>query len=163
MSESVSRFRHRFASVFAQKQLRRDKEFGIRGHSRHSRRGFWGLCIRCGEIVFRHRSATRTLTMCAFPRAETPRLPSWCRSATQEQPSRLRRSFPQHSTTPALQPPVSYWDSKTYGSFCACNPQFSIFHPQAVVHGSVTGCHGSCHGWGVRKGPSLLICHGVTG
>jgi len=35
-----------------------------------------------------------------------------------------------------------------------------------VGHGlcqNVTGWHGSCHGWGVRKGPSLLICHGVTG
>jgi hypothetical protein len=33
------------------------------------------------------------------------------------------------------------------------------------VHGSmpnVTGCHGSCHGSSVRKGPFLLICHGVT-
>jgi hypothetical protein len=49
--------------------------------------------------------------------------------------------------------------------FCSCNPQPSIFHPQAVVHvchGSDTGCHGSCHGSMLRKCPSLLICHGVT-
>jgi hypothetical protein len=30
----------------------------------------------CGEIVFMRRSATRILTVCAFPRVETPRLPS---------------------------------------------------------------------------------------
>ena len=28
---------------------------------------------------------------------------------------------------------------------------------------NVTGCHGSCHGSMLRKGPSLLVCHGVTG
>ena len=28
---------------------------------------------------------------------------------------------------------------------------------------SGTGCHGSCHGSRVSKGPSLLGCHGVTG
>jgi len=27
----------------------------------------------------------------------------------------------------------------------------------------VTGWHGSCHGWHVKKSPSLLCCHGVTG
>jgi len=32
----------------------------------------------------------------------------------------------------------------------------------AKCHGSVTGCHGSCHGLMLRKGPSLLGCHGVT-
>ena len=43
------------------------------------------------------------------------------------------------------------------------NPQSSILYP--FVHGSmpnVTGCHGSCHGSMLRKGPSLLVCHGVT-
>jgi hypothetical protein len=35
------------------------------------------------EIAFMRRSATRTITVCAFPRVETPRLPSWRHSATE--------------------------------------------------------------------------------
>jgi hypothetical protein len=43
---------------------------------------------------------------------------------------------PQHSRTPKLRSPVSSWDPKTCGAFFAtCNPQSSIFHAQAVVHG----------------------------
>jgi len=157
------------------------------------------------------RSATRTFTMCAFPRVET-RLPSWCRSATQEQPSRLRRPststpplqplqdsslpfllgtqrltrrilrpaiidplvFTQHSMTPPLhvsRTPVSctHFDDKPYdppslGSYGA--PSKVEDKVLGDVHGSmanVTGCHGSCHGSMLRKGPSLLVCHGVTG
>jgi hypothetical protein len=83
-------------------------------------------------------------------------------------PVRSKAPFPNtpslhYSRTPTPRFPLG---PKGLRGVCApCHYQSSTFNPQAVVHGSmpnVTGCHGSRHGSMLRKGPSLLVCHGVT-